>query len=47
MTASDRPLRPGGLFDAALLDRDGTLVRDVPYNGDPDRVVPAPGVSPW
>ncbi len=25
-----------------LLDRDGTLVVDVPYNGDPGRVVPAP-----
>ena len=28
---------------AVLLDRDGTLVRDVPYNGDPDRVDPMPG----
>ncbi|MBD0290622.1 MAG: glycosyltransferase, partial [Thermoleophilia bacterium] len=28
---------------AVLLDRDGTLVADVPYNGDPDRVVPMPG----
>lgn len=28
---------------AVLLDRDGTLVDDVPYNGDPDRVVPAAG----
>ncbi|MFC4105978.1 HAD-IIIA family hydrolase [Micromonospora zhanjiangensis] len=27
-----------GLFDAVLFDRDGTLVHDVPYNGDPDRV---------
>ena len=26
-----------------LFDRDGTLVRDVPYNGDPERVVPMPG----
>jgi histidinol-phosphate phosphatase family protein len=26
-----------------LFDRDGTLCIDVPYNGDPDRVVPAPG----
>jgi histidinol-phosphate phosphatase family protein len=33
------PARPA----AVLLDRDGTLVRDVPYNGDPDRVVPMPG----
>jgi histidinol-phosphate phosphatase family protein len=26
-----------------LFDRDGTLVHDVPYNGDPDRVAPVPG----
>jgi len=31
------------LFDAVLFDRDGTLIADVPYNGDPDRVVPMPG----
>ena len=24
------------LYDAVLLDRDGTLIEDVPYNGDPD-----------
>ncbi len=30
--------------DAVLCDRDGTLVRDVPYNGDPARVRPLPGV---
>jgi histidinol-phosphate phosphatase family protein len=28
---------------AVLLDRDGTLVVDVPYNGDPERVRPMPG----
>lgn len=28
---------------AVLLDRDGTLVEDVPYNGDPARVVPTRG----
>jgi histidinol-phosphate phosphatase family protein len=28
---------------AVLLDRDGTLVVDVPYNGDPSRVVAVPG----
>jgi histidinol-phosphate phosphatase family protein len=28
---------------AVLLDRDGTLVVDVPYNGDPVRVKPVPG----
>ena len=30
--------------EAVLLDRDGTLVRDVPYNGDPALVEPLPGV---
>jgi HAD superfamily hydrolase (TIGR01662 family) len=34
--------RPG-LFDAVLFDRDGTLVYDVPYNGDPARVGAMPG----
>jgi histidinol-phosphate phosphatase family protein len=29
--------------DAVLLDRDGTLVVDVPYNGEPNRVEPMPG----
>jgi HAD superfamily hydrolase (TIGR01662 family) len=28
---------------AVLFDRDGTLVVDVPYNGDPDLVAPVPG----
>lgn len=28
---------------AVLFDRDGTLIRDEPYNGDPRRVVPVPG----
>jgi HAD superfamily hydrolase (TIGR01662 family) len=27
---------------AVLFDRDGTLIRDVPYNGDPARVHPMP-----
>ncbi|MFC4010417.1 D-glycero-alpha-D-manno-heptose-1,7-bisphosphate 7-phosphatase [Nonomuraea purpurea] len=31
--------RPG----AVLFDRDGTLIRDVPYNGDPNLVQPMPG----
>src|SRR5207237_524839 len=36
---------PGpALFDAVLLDRDGTLVEDVPYNGDPEKVRVLPGV---
>lgn len=34
-TADDLP-------SAVLFDRDGTLVVDVPYNGDPARVVPMP-----
>ncbi|MGR4064551.1 MAG: D-glycero-alpha-D-manno-heptose-1,7-bisphosphate 7-phosphatase [Vulcanimicrobiaceae bacterium] len=29
---------------AVLFDRDGTLVEDVPYNGDPNRVRPLRGV---
>jgi HAD superfamily hydrolase (TIGR01662 family) len=28
---------------AVLFDRDDTLIRDVPYNGDPERVEPMPG----
>lgn len=34
------------LFDAVLFDRDGTLIQDVPYNGDPDKVRPVPGARP-
>jgi histidinol-phosphate phosphatase family protein len=33
-------------IDAVLLDRDGTLVVDVPYNGNPAKVVPVPGAKP-
>jgi HAD superfamily hydrolase (TIGR01662 family) len=29
---------------AVLVDRDGTLIYDVPFNGDPDLVLPMPGV---
>jgi histidinol-phosphate phosphatase family protein len=36
--------RPTPAPAAVLLDRDGTLVEDVPYNGDPARVRPMPGV---
>ena len=39
MTAGTAALRPS----AVLFDRDGTLVVDVPYNGDPDLVRPVPG----
>jgi HAD superfamily hydrolase (TIGR01662 family) len=31
-----------GLPDLVLLDRDDTLIHDVPYNGDPGKVVPVP-----
>lgn len=33
------------MIDALLCDRDGTLVVDVPYNGDPTRVVAVHGVA--
>jgi histidinol-phosphate phosphatase family protein len=36
-------LRPAPRPEAVLLDRDGTLVVDVPYNGDPEWVVPVAG----
>ena len=42
----DRAPDPGQERDrpaAVLFDRDGTLVDDVPYNGDPARVVVVPG----
>ncbi|MFI9318549.1 D-glycero-alpha-D-manno-heptose-1,7-bisphosphate 7-phosphatase [Kitasatospora aureofaciens] len=35
--------RPGRAAGAVLFDRDGTLVEDVPYNGDPALVRPVPG----
>jgi histidinol-phosphate phosphatase family protein len=41
--ASDRPVPHRAPVAAVLFDRDGTLVEDVPYNGDPDRVRPMPG----
>jgi len=41
--ASEAISRGRGLFDAVLFDRDGTLVHDVPYNGDPDQVNPVQG----
>lgn len=34
-----------GLPDLVLFDRDGTLVHDVPYNGDPALVAPVPGAA--
>jgi len=41
-----KPLSPGtvvALPAAVLIERDGTIVKDVPYNGDPDLVEPMPG----
>lgn len=41
-----RVARLAGIRPAAVLfDRDGTLVVDVPYNGDPARVLPVPGAA--
>ena len=37
--------RPAPGVRAVLFDRDGTLVEDVPYNGDPDKVVARPGAA--
>jgi histidinol-phosphate phosphatase family protein len=44
-SGSPDPSRAGALGwpGAVLFDRDGTLVADVPYNGDPERVVAMPG----
>jgi HAD superfamily hydrolase (TIGR01662 family) len=44
--AATRGERPWpGPAKAVLFDRDGTLVRDVPYNGDPEKVEPMPGAA--
>jgi histidinol-phosphate phosphatase family protein len=40
----DTERAPRPVPEAVLLDRDGTLIHDVPYNGDPGRVRPLPGV---
>lgn len=37
--------RPWPPVRAVLFDRDGTLIRDVPYNGDPGLVEPVPGAA--
>jgi histidinol-phosphate phosphatase family protein len=34
-----------GRVEAVLFDRDGTLIVDVPYNGDPERVQAVPGAQ--
>jgi D-glycero-D-manno-heptose 1,7-bisphosphate phosphatase len=36
----------GRQIKAVLFDRDGTLIKDVPYNGDPRRVEPVPTAVP-
>ncbi|MER7548160.1 HAD-IIIA family hydrolase [Spirillospora sp. NPDC127506] len=41
--AAHRRARCRGGPRAVLFDRDDTLIRDVPYNGDPARVEPMPG----
>jgi histidinol-phosphate phosphatase family protein len=38
-----RRLPRRGVPRAVLFDRDGTLIIDVPYNGDPERVIPVRG----
>jgi histidinol-phosphate phosphatase family protein len=40
-----RGARPWPRVRAVLFDRDGTLIRDVPYNGDPALVEPVPGAA--
>jgi len=48
VAAAPRLARSGGPRPrpaAVLFDRDGTLIVDVPYNGDPDRVEPVPGAA--
>jgi histidinol-phosphate phosphatase family protein len=41
-TLPARLRRAPGVPAAVLFDRDGTLVEDVPYNGDPELVTPMP-----
>jgi len=43
MTAAGEPAPRG--WPAVFLDRDGTLVEEVPYLHDPDRVILLPGVA--
>lgn len=38
----NRPAPHDRRIRLVLFDRDGTLVEDVPYNGDPDLVRPVP-----
>ncbi len=43
VTGQAQGLQPLGLGRAVFLDKDGTLIEDVPYNVDPARVRLAPG----
>lgn len=43
--AATGPAPPPSRPEAVLFDRDGTLVLDVPYNGDPAKVAPLPGAA--
>jgi histidinol-phosphate phosphatase family protein len=43
LRVASRPARGANRPRAVLFDRDGTLVVDVPDNGDPARVMPVPG----
>lgn len=45
LEVEERPAPPAAV-QAVLVDRDGTLVVDVPYNGDPALVEPVPGAAP-
>ncbi|MQY06316.1 HAD-IIIA family hydrolase [Actinomadura macrotermitis] len=42
-TLAHRRAEPWGPRPVVLFDRDDTLIRDVPYNGDPAKVEPMPG----
>jgi histidinol-phosphate phosphatase family protein len=42
---ADRTRAPKPIPPAVLLDRDGTLVIDVPFNRDPGRIEPMPGAA--
>lgn len=44
MTVLSRPAR-AATAELVLFDRDATLIRDVPYNGDPELVAAIPGVK--
>lgn len=45
MTTSPRPAWKSGWKPAIFLDKDGTLLQDVPYNVDPARIALAPGAG--